>query len=151
MIQHDQFTKEMKLISQRHPATGASQHRRAGRRGEIQPIMGLARLAIQDPLAAENARNPPRGGADKTLGKAGQVGFLRADRSQFFPFARNAGQGFGIWRHLRGRQAGNALGWPLALGDVQHAGFRRTCGRADHQPRLGRMVAPKAKGEIPRR
>ena len=126
MIQHDQFAKEMEFIGQGHPPARTGQHRRTGWGGEIQPVMGLARLAVQDPLAAENARNPPWGGADKTLGKAGQVGFNRPHRRQFLPFAGNAGQGFGIWRHLRGRQAGNGLRRPLALGDVQNAGFRST-------------------------
>ena len=126
VIQHDQFAKEMEFIGQSHPPARASQHRRASGGSKIQPIMGLARLAVQDALAAENAGNTARSGADKTLGKAGQVGFNRSHRRQFFPFASNPGQGFSIRGHLRGRQAGNALCRPLALGDVQHAGFRST-------------------------
>ena len=142
VVEHDQLAEEVELGRQRDPARAGGQHRRADRPRHVQPVMRLARLSVQDALAAVDAANAPAGRPAQPVGEVVARGVGAAGPGQDLAFAADALQRRGVRRHLARRQAGDALHIPRPRG---HRDLAR--GAAHGEAGARAVVAPEAERE----
>ena len=151
VVEHDQLAEEEEIGRRASPAR---RPRRwigvpAGHR-DVEPVMRLARLAVQDALAAEDAADAPARRPDEALGEVGQ----RAVRRR----ARRPSRSRSRWMRRSASASGVtcAGGRPVMCCTSHCAPARstarcvsgRAAGRRDGQRRLRPMVAAEAEGEV---
>ena len=124
VVDQDQPALEVQApLGQRHPAVGWRRHRRAGRRSHVDAVVRPLGIAVQDPLAAEPAREAV---LRQRQGEARAEGVEVGSAGEALRLARGLGLDPRQQRRVRRRdlvvrQAVDALDVEVALGDRERA------------------------------
>src|SRR5690606_2657126 len=115
--------------------------------GEIDPEMGLARLALEDALAAIDAGDPAFRRTLEAVPEPGRVRIPPPCFGDLGVLTLDAGDDLGVGCHHLLRQAIDPLHVIFALPDLKLACLLGARGKADLQDRLGSCLMAETKDE----